>query len=198
MPARYAEPALNMLTGLMAEPVAGWSGLLGGDIDRTRQALTYQPRTQEGKAGMNKLAALMGEAGRVMVDENPPVKFAMDGYNFLADELGDMSPMLGAAAKTAPNAIGLLAFPGAGGAMRSIGRGVAENTGKTGFRGPLANQQGMIGLKAEPTDALRYHSDEVRAAVRRQLNPQAMEALKQYGTPDDAPLVEIMKVLKKR
>lgn len=197
MPTRYAEPALSMLTGLLAEPVAGWSGILGGDVERTRNTLTYQPRTKEGREGMAALGGFLSTAKRKLVDENPPVKAGLDGYNALADRIGEYSPALGAAAQTAPDAIGLLAMPGAMGAMRSVGR-AAEHIGNTGVRGPLAGQDGMIGFKPEPTDALRLQSDQVRAAVKRQMTPDAIDALKQYGSPDDAPLAEIMKVLKKR
>lgn len=200
MPNRL-EPSLNMLSGLLAEPVAGWAGLLTANpenVERTRNALTYQPRTVEGKQGMNRLAGLLGDAKEIMVDQNPPVAMAVDGYNLLADKLGDLSPLMGAAAKTMPDAVGLLAFPGSRAAFGAVGKGIAENTGKTGMRGPLAAQDGMIGFKAEPTDPLRLHSEKVRQLVRRQLSDADLQALAQYGSPDDAPLTAIMELLKRK
>lgn len=193
---RYGEPAAGLLSGMVAEPIAGWAGLLGGGvngIERTRNALTYQPRTAQGRAGMNSLASLLHDASHVMVDENPPVRMAVDGFNGLADQLGAISPALGAMFKASPYALGLLGSDAA-----AVGRGAMENIGKTGVRGPLALQDGMIGFKAGPEDALRYHSDQVRAAVQRQLDPQAIEALRKYGSPDDAPLSAVMQVLKQK
>lgn len=202
MPTRYLEPGLNMLSGLLAEPVAGWAGLLSGNpdnVEKTRNALTYQPRTAEGKAGMNKLAGLLSDAKTVMVDQNPPVRMALEGYNALADRAGAVSPVLGAAVKTAPTALGLLAGPGTApvrSAFKNVAKDSYANAGKVpAVRGPLAAQDGMIGFKPEPTDPLRYQSDDVRASVREKMTPEAIQALSKYGSPDDAPLNEVMATL---
>lgn len=151
MPTRYAEPALSVLSGLLAEPVAGWSGLLGGGADaveRTRDALTYQPRTKEGRQGMDALSGFLSSAKRKLVDENPPVKAGLDGYSALADKIGEYSPALGAAARTAPAAVGLLAGPGTSAtrsAFSNVARDAVKNAGAVpAVRGPLAKQQGIF------------------------------------------------------
>jgi hypothetical protein len=100
---------------MLAEPVAGWAGLLGGGADaveRTRNALTYQPRTQQGQEGMNALANALQSARTTMVDNNPPVNALVKALQATADYAGERSPALGAAVKTAPAALGLFAGPG--------------------------------------------------------------------------------------
>ena len=122
---RYGEPAAGLLSGMVAEPVAGWAGLLGGGPDgvsRTRNALTYQPKTTQGRAGMNALAGLLSDASQILVTDNPPVRMAVDGFNALADQLGGISPALGAAFKASPYALGLF-----GGDAAAVGRGAMEN-----------------------------------------------------------------------
>ena len=98
---RLAEPALSMLTGAAAEPVAGWAGILsGGDpgaVARTREALTYQPRSEEGRQGLRAVGEALAPVG--------------EGMEFLrkagGDRVYDMtgSPGLAAAAATVPDAL---------------------------------------------------------------------------------------------
>jgi len=59
---RYGEPGLSLLTGAVAEPVAGWAGLLSGNgqnVANVRNMLTYQPRPGEGQEGQNALVNAM-------------------------------------------------------------------------------------------------------------------------------------------
>lgn len=57
--ARYAEPAATIASSMIAEPAAGWAGVMsGGDpaaVERTRNALTYEPRTEEGQQGLRRV-----------------------------------------------------------------------------------------------------------------------------------------------
>lgn len=112
---RYGEPALGMLSGAAAEPIAGWMGLLGGGgsgVESARDAMTYQPRTPQGRQGQIDLMNALMRAKQAMVDNNPPVNAAVNGYNRVADMAGSYSPALGAAVRTLPAAAGLLVGSG--------------------------------------------------------------------------------------
>jgi len=130
---RYGEPGLGLLSGAVAEPIAGWAGLLSGgnaqNVANVRNMLTYQPRSAAGVAGQNDLANALLGVKTAMVDENPPVRMAVDGYNALADKMGMYSPALGAAARTAPAAA--MAFMGPGSSVtRKAFANVATDTGR--------------------------------------------------------------------
>lgn len=159
---RYAEPAATLGSSALAEPVAGWAGLLGGGadgIERTRAALTYQPRTEQGQAGMNALANALRSAKTAFVDENPPVNALVKALNASADWAGEQHPLLGALGKTAPTALGLFAGPGsaatrsafsnvgrdAAGGLNRLAQVLSENsTAAPAVRGPLAYQAGAL------------------------------------------------------
>lgn len=68
------EPALAIATGAIAEPIAGLAGIVGGllpgeegqgerFIEATREALTFQPRTQSGKAGLEAVGEALAPVG---------------------------------------------------------------------------------------------------------------------------------------
>lgn len=101
------EPALTLATGAIAEPIAGLAGLAvtpfaGAEagtraIEATREALTFQPRTQTGQ----ELLGGLGEALR-------PVGEALTGAEtFLGDAIfkATESPALAAIAASLPTAI---------------------------------------------------------------------------------------------
>lgn len=154
---KYGEPALNMLSGAAAEPVAGWAGLLGGGADavqNTRNALTYQPRTPQGQQGQSALyQALMG-AKQTMVDNNPPVNAMVNGYNSLTDKAGAYSPALGAAMKTLPAAASMFLGPGGSqvrGAFGNVAReGAANAMAGPAMHGPMSLQDGAIQWHGSP------------------------------------------------
>lgn len=162
---RYGEPALGLLSGALAEPLAGWAGLLsGGDagkVEATRRALTYQPRTTEGKAGQQAMADAVGTAKRVMVDENPPVRMALDAYGNLSDRAGAVSPLLGAAMQTAPAAVGMLAGPGSSvtrAAISTVGRDAAKGTARAAVQGAEnLSRPAVSGLLADQRGAITWH-----------------------------------------
>lgn len=122
---KYGEPALGLLSGAAAEPVAGWAGLLGGDVGKTREAMTYQPKTAQGMEGQQALMQALMSAKAAMVDNNPPVRMAVDGFNSLADRAGAASPALGALVKTLPAAAMSFGAPGS-----APVRGAFANAGK--------------------------------------------------------------------
>ena len=85
---KIVEPALTVATGALAEPVAGWAGILsGGDagaVERTRDALTYQPRSEPGRQGLRALASAMG-----------PVTETMKGVETTLGDAGYITPIDG-------------------------------------------------------------------------------------------------------
>ena len=69
---RYIEPALTMLSGALAEPVSGLAGIAGsllpGEsgqgadwVEGVQEAMTYEPRTEEGQQGLQDLGETMQE-----------------------------------------------------------------------------------------------------------------------------------------
>lgn len=100
------EPAATILSGAIAEPLAGLIGLAGTfggaeqgaeAVEATRKALTYQPRTTAGKEGLQAVGEVFAPVGRVL----------QEAETFLGDETFEAtkSPALAAAAATIPTAI---------------------------------------------------------------------------------------------
>lgn len=162
---RYAEPAATLGSGAIAEPIAGWAGILGGSVEDTRNALTYQPRTAQGQAGLNALANALRSAKTTMVDENPPVNALVNALRRGTDYVGERSPMAGAALATLPTAA--MAFMGPGSsvtrqAFSNVGRGVAQDANLLAQAmarnaahspmpaGSLASQRGAITWHGSP------------------------------------------------
>ena len=103
------EPALTIGSGAIAEPIAGLAGIAQSinplaeegagarAVEATREALTFQPRTQAGQQGLQSV----GEALR-------PVGEAISGTEkFLGDTVFEAtdSPALASAAASLPTAI---------------------------------------------------------------------------------------------
>lgn len=72
-----AEAALTVASSALAEPIAGLAGIAGavlpGDegqgaraVEATREALTYQPRTEEGQASLQKLGEAVAPIGEAI------------------------------------------------------------------------------------------------------------------------------------
>lgn len=158
---RYGEiePVATMATGLLAEPVAGWAGLLSGDsgnVQKTRDMLTYQPRTQQGKQSLLDVNDFIQSAKRRLVDENPPVNMMANAFNSVADYAGERSPFLGAAVRTLPTAAATFMMPGSQPVRQAFGsvardampviKQVAENTfiPSSGGTSVFKNQKGQI------------------------------------------------------
>lgn len=105
--AGVAEQALPMITGAIAEPVAGLFGAYeaarGGSAEgagnAVREAITYQPRTQSGKTYQK---SLMNGVQSIM--QSAPVQTWQRGV----DVAGKYSPAAGALLQSAPAAIGVM------------------------------------------------------------------------------------------
>jgi hypothetical protein len=105
---RYAEPAATLVTGAAAEPLSGLYGLANlaitrnpdaaaNAVNQAQRALTYQPRTAQGQAGLRGLQDILQPIGEVVQGAS--------------QSLGDKaygatgSPALAAAAYSAPTAM---------------------------------------------------------------------------------------------
>jgi hypothetical protein len=120
---RILEPAATVASSIVAEPVAGLAGIAQAinpfaeqgagarAVEATREALTFQPRTQAGKEGLQSVGSALAPVGEAL--------------SSLEKSLGDSvfdatgSPALAAAATTAPTAI-----------LEAIGLGVGRKVAK--------------------------------------------------------------------
>lgn len=106
---RFVEPAATLITSAIAEPIAGLAGITqavnpfaktgAGEraVAATREALTFQPRTETGQAGLQAV----GEA------LEPIAEKLGEAEKFLGDKTFEAtgSPALAAAAATIPTAL---------------------------------------------------------------------------------------------
>tara|TARA_R110000850_G_scaffold404_1_gene2290 strand:+ start:531 stop:2195 length:1665 start_codon:yes stop_codon:yes gene_type:complete len=107
--ARFVEPALTVASSIVAEPLAGIAGIAQSinplaesgagakAVEATRDALTFEPRTQQGQEGLQAVGETLAPIGEALSS-------AEEG---LGDTVFNAtgSPALAAAAKTAPTAI---------------------------------------------------------------------------------------------
>lgn len=105
--AGFIEPAATLISGAIAEPVAGIAGLAktitsgpeaGAEtIEAVRKGLTFQPRTEAGQQVLGAVGGALEPVGRVL----------QEAETFLGDETFEAtgSPALAAAATTIPTAI---------------------------------------------------------------------------------------------
>lgn len=125
----FVEPAATLLTGALAEPVAGLAGLgtrnifnllpedgeASRNIEAVREALTFQPKTKSGQEALEDVAEF--------------VRPAVEGLESLESTLGDTvfektgSPALAAMAATSPTFVlemtGLALGSGAAGSLKN-------------------------------------------------------------------------------
>lgn len=152
------EPTLTMTTGAVAEPIAGWAGILGGadKVDKVRNALTYQPRTETGQRTMDALGTV---AQQVM--ETKPVQ----DYMAMTNDIGEHDPLAGSIFAALPTAAGM-ALPAAGG----LGKKAMSQALKGELGGPVgkSSQKGIF----RPLD-----SSDPRVALA--------ELLKKEGVSDE-------------
>lgn len=130
------EPAAALISGALAEPLAGIAGiakgLLPGDagdaaqaVESTREALTFQPRTKAGQEGLQT-------AGEFV---EPATAFLQNVETFLGDETFETtkSPALAAAATAIPTAI-----------LEALGIGLAKGSLRVGARTKAASQANEV------------------------------------------------------
>lgn len=125
--ASYIEPALSLVTGAIAEPIAGVAGIAQGlnpfaeegagveAIEETREALTYKPKTEEGKKGLESVGEFL----------SPLTETLKDAESYLGDETFEAtnSPALSAAAATIPTAmLEIIGLAGSKGIVRATSK----------------------------------------------------------------------------
>ncbi len=123
---RFAEPALTVSSGIIAEPVAGLAGIVQSvnpfadegagarAIEATKEALTIQPFTEEGREGLQDL----GES----ISETPLIRDILETHEKAQTVVGDklnknFGPTAGALGQgfigVLPDLLGLKAFKAA-------------------------------------------------------------------------------------
>lgn len=138
-PTGVAEAAGTMLSGALAEPVAGIAGIASipfkgseaGDIvRRVREFLTYQPKTEEGRAALSSVAQAL-----------EPLTSAIEKAETAGGEAGfEMAgPIGGAIGETLPTLAGELV--GAAGIQKSV---QAAKRGKQAISGDIPGAQAEL------------------------------------------------------
>lgn len=122
------ELVLSAGTGAIAEPIAGWGGILSGGnadaVEAIKENLTYRPRSDEAYE-------VLSAAGEAVPDW---MKELTRAYGRMGEAAGEVHPALGAAVDTVPAAVGTL-IPLAGRA-KALGAMVPE--------GQLNRQAGIL------------------------------------------------------
>ena len=164
-----AEIAAQLGTSAIAEPVAGFAAMYdpAHGADAIREGMTYQPRTQEAQ----QYSQSVGNAASAAIKPAMPI---IDTWKKGVDIAGQYSPVVGAALRTVPTAIGIAmgAKPAlqAGrqvseglGAMqgRMIANANAPRTLNTGYMG----QRGTIGTQRPLTEFEQAHLTAQRNAA---------------------------------
>jgi hypothetical protein len=124
------EPLATLATGAIAEPLAGLAGLASaafapspeaaieraaGAVESTREALTFQPRTQAGQESLQAVGSVLAPVGEAL----------QAAETFLGDEIFEAtgSPALAALGATLPTAaIEAIGFASAKGVIRGAAR----------------------------------------------------------------------------
>jgi len=159
----YAEPALTVASAMVAEPLAGVLGIMqgvsgldgsaGGMVDFARDAMTYQPRSDQGKAGLQGL----GESMQGVGEKIQGAEEYLGGAAF--DATG--SPMIAAAAATIPTA-----------AMEILGFGLGKVLKKGGQVGKAKIIKKFGAMSDEAAEASRIFAQEADEILR----PEAVDA----------------------
>lgn len=202
------EPAATLVSGAIAEPIAGIAGIAkaafapspeeavrrGAEaVETTREALTFQPKTEEGQKSLQSLGKALAPIGETL----------QSAERFLGDETFEAtgSPALAAAATTLPTAIiealGLVSVKTAiKGAKRTkalaknreIKRAIVESTPdidqiKDTSRAVYKElDDSGVTLKPESFNKLNSGIDQelAKAGFRESLAPQTANVLKEF------------------
>ena len=166
------EVGASMLSGVAAEPIAGLRGLLSlaegdgvaagaGNVERTRDKLTYAPRSPEGQQQMRALGNLMA----------PLLGAVEKGKRTLGDGAlkATGSPGLAAAAYTAPDAIlaalgARPAMAAANAGMRRVGpplKAMANRSSGPAMGSPVSQIGAIRAYHGSPHDFDRFSMDAI-------------------------------------
>ena len=147
---RFLEPAATFITGAIAEPVAGLSGIVQPvnpftaaqtptqAVEQTREGLTFQPRTVQGKIGLQSVA------------EFPPVRAFIEGLQKSERFLGD---------------IGFdIAGPAGGAFGASIPTAVLEGLGLVSLKKLRLGKADLLDSSGKPTPELQTALDKAEVS----------------------------------
>lgn len=156
------EPAAALVSGALAEPIAGIAGIAQAinpfaepgagaqAVEATREALTFQPRTQAGQAGLQAV----GEAVAPVAETLTGAEEALGEATFEATG----SPLLATAAKTLPTA--LLELAGV-----ATAKGLASATRKVKAASTAKNVNTAISDAAPSIDRLKTEARAVYTEI---------------------------------
>jgi hypothetical protein len=174
-----AEPAMAMGSSIVAEPVAGLAGLAalpyGSDnaanaVKYYQDLLSYSPKTDSGKAGMQAVGAALAPIGEA-------IESASSGAgDYVYDKTG--SPALATAAYSAPTAaMELLGLKGVNAASKAGKLGKQYEIADAGHGGMAHKQRGIIsgGSSNGPTMSVSKE--------------QALQELEKRGIPMDDDVI---------
>jgi hypothetical protein len=177
--ASVIEPALAIGSSIIAEPISGLAGIAGSllpgpegqgarAVESTRQALTFQPRTEAGKKGLQAVGEFV-----------EPLSSAIGSVE---QELGDIGfeiggPTGGAIGKTIPTAL-----------MEAIGLGLAKKATKSTGR--------LIDSDGNPTQEL-IDALQDSGVKFDELTPESVNALNEnrFSVPEEVLRSERFKEL---
>ena len=160
---RVAEPALAMGSGIVAEPLSGLAGLAalpyGADnaakaVEFYSDALTYSPRTDSGRAGMQAVGDALAPIGEALES------VSSGAGDYVYDKTG--SPALATAAYSAPTAaMELLGLKGVNAASKAGKLGKQYDIADAGHGGMAHKQRGIFaGVNAKGADLKRQAAAE--------------------------------------
>ena len=164
-PVANPEAMATVLSSAVAEPVAGWAGILsGGDADavaETREALTYQPRTEYGQAGLQSVGRAIAPVGKAFeAAGNLMGTGAEEMARWAGVEPGsDEAGIAYAAGATMPAALAEIA--GAGIANKALPKGAVSPVARRAAGDAKAAMQGRVATKA--IKAAAPGTDDLRA-----------------------------------
>jgi hypothetical protein len=172
---RFIDPALTLATGAIAEPIAGVAGIVQAinplaepgagarAVEATRQALTFQPPTAQGQAGLQAVGEAVGGA--------------LDAVNQFGREIGVPEVLLQPVGDVAFEATG---SPAVGAVVSAIPTAIFEFFGLKGLRN-LRPGSKLLKPDGRPTRLLENKLDK-EGLVFDNLSPEAKATI-----PEVAP-----------
>lgn len=163
-----AEIAAQLGTSAIAEPVAGFAAMYDPQhgADAIREGMTYQPRSQEAQ----EYSQSIGNAAKTAIKPAMPI---IDTWKKGVDIAGQYSPVVGAALRTVPTAIGIAM--GAKPALQA-GRQVSEGLGA---------MQGRMIANANAPRTLNAGYMGQRGAIGTLSTDDDLRALARFNQMDD-------------
>lgn len=171
------EPAAMMASGALAEPVAGLAGIAGtmmpGEegqgaefVEKTREALTYEPKSYGGQAAMEGIgeALTTGTTGKVL-----------KGAGELYEKAGDVGYEV--------------AGPGGGAAVKTVIAAIPELLGLKGTRAAKKALLGRMIQKVDPAelyDELGNLLPEIKQSLQQAgISEQEIKAIIEAGSAEE-------------